>query len=814
MASWAIVIGIDRYWTERACLRGAVRDAGKMHEWLLSQDGGAVPEENITLLTRPLPRRRRPKGSLDATKDSITTAIAELVRRSGGEGERLFFYFAGHGLTARIDFSDEPTLVAADFTDVLSDNSISLRSLWEFFDTTRFADQFLFVDACRNPWPGELVVGRWTLPGSRRPGQDPAQQFILYATSPGLKAAELSQPGDERGAFTDVLIRGLRGEGAAKAWSPSDRRYTVSWETLANHVKTDFERRPLSVGEGFQIPQVGGHWGVLGRGQNPVLASFPAGAFRDEELQVYLEPEAVTPTAEVAVIDRDLGEALTVESNPSQLPVRFTLPPNTYGLRARAPGHDVAVARPPVALYEPAEVKMTLTPLEGAPTAAVVPLTGPRPSARTRAPGRLGSIEASSSDPLATIEVVDNAGAVLDVSEGRVLVRGLEPAFYRVRLRTPEGEVHERTVGLAPGENRQLSIHAPSPAQGTVVSQVIETADLPKAEDNTLSISKSVGSVAAPHLSTILTIAAGLKLQGRSGRHRLRALGMEGLSSALSPKAQSAVYIVFGLDARSSSWAKSRLAGVKLRLWRFGTAVPQAFDQPTPFSDVPGLGEFARQTEVGPHWLSIGIPGGKTMVFCLACLPGRVTMLVIQQDVNRDLRVYQYSPALGRDQSSDPDFLRRLELMQRVSLGNRLDLGHESAVDLLRGKVADPLAGCLGGYLLLRLGEAKGLGAAAGNMTRLYPELSDSHVLRAEYEAARGRSVAAEHATRAAIETGIPIFTEGLSRLLDGLAEYRIDHPNALLLTTVYDRRIATSLWSAWMPGRLRLRTVLVSGPT
>ena len=46
--------------------------------------------------------------------------------------------------------------------------SLALRSLWEFFDTTQFDDQFLFVDACRNvpPWGqgAEFELGRWTLP--------------------------------------------------------------------------------------------------------------------------------------------------------------------------------------------------------------------------------------------------------------------------------------------------------------------------------------------------------------------------------------------------------------------------------------------------------------------------------------------------------------------------------------------------------------------------------------------------------------------------------------------------------------------------
>lgn len=790
----------------------------KVRDWLLDPDGGDVPQENLALLLSPLPRRRRPAGTPTATKDNITTAIADLVVRSGGQGERLFFYYAGHGLTARVDFSDEPTLVAADFTDVLTDNSIALRSLWEFFEASEFADQFFFVDACRNPWSGELVVGRWTLPQTRRPGQEPVQQFVLYATSPGLRALELREPGDERGAFTEALLQGLSGDGVAKAWSADDR-YVVRWESLANYVKGDFEHKLLSAGDGFQIPQSIGKSGVIGRERNPVLASFPAGDFKGEDLHVYLEPAVVASSAEVSVIDRDAGEPCASQSQPAELPVSFTLPPKTYGLRAKAPDHADAIARPPIDLYGPTDVTLSLTPLARArrPTAArshrgrarmrraagVVP----RAASATRAKA---AIAAWSSDPLATIEVADSADALIAVGTGRVDLEGLQPGFFRVRLRSPEGEVHERTVELTAGGREQLHLFAPPRPESKAVERLVEDG-LPEAPDNTLTVAESVGPMASPHLSTILTVAAGLHLRGETGGRSLAVLRMDALSRVVSPAAASAVYVLFGIDARSAKSARNRLGRTKIRLWHFGEEIPSQAEAPEPFSGSDGLGEFARETAVGPHWLAIALPGGRTMVFAIACLPRRLTMLVLQQDLLRDVSVYQYLPALRRrDESSEPTFLRRLELMQRVYLGNRLDLGHKSAVELLRGKSTDPLAGCLGGYLLLRLGEGRRLGNAVRNMTTLYPELSDSHVLRAEYEAVRGRDDAAARWAARAIEAGIPIFTEGVSHLLDALGEYRIDHPNGRLLSKLFDYRMQNSLWSGWTPGRLPLGRLLV----
>src|SRR4051794_3727848 len=356
MASWAVVIGINRYWLPQACLDGAVKDALDMRKWLLDPDGGNVPKENLTLLLAPR-KGEEPRNvqSTDATKDNIVQGIAELVQRSGGQGERLFFFYAGHGITARVSNSDETTIVGTDFTDVLTDNSCTLSSLLEFFETTQFQNQFFFVDACRNiPWKGEIVPGRWTRPQLRDPGLPPVQQFTFYATSPGSEAREA----DERGAFTKLLVKGLRGDGAAKAWSPDGDGYVVRWDRLVRYVGTEFENLSLPVTGGYQRPQEAVTRGATQ--QDPLLARFPPDAFKDIRLTVRLEPGAVGKTAEVSVID----EYEPVDANPKRRgnALVFSLAPKTYGGIARADPPAPSKSRPPGHPYVPPAGDTPLAP--------------------------------------------------------------------------------------------------------------------------------------------------------------------------------------------------------------------------------------------------------------------------------------------------------------------------------------------------------------------------------------------------------------------------------------------------------------------
>jgi hypothetical protein len=148
-------------------------------------------------------------------------------------------------VTTWVSGREEGAILMPGFDDDHPEHSLSIRSVLEFFETVQFKDQFFFVDACRSAPKREFDIGRWPIPRRRDPGKPPVQQFVLYATSPGLTAAEDRWQG--MGEFTKMLIPGLRG--GAKAWSWDRNCYEVRWEKLARRAvgRSRFRRTPGAV---------------------------------------------------------------------------------------------------------------------------------------------------------------------------------------------------------------------------------------------------------------------------------------------------------------------------------------------------------------------------------------------------------------------------------------------------------------------------------------------------------------------------------------------------------------------------------------
>src|SRR5262249_24098239 len=150
------------------------------------------------------------------------------LTRSNSAADRFFFYFAGHGLTARVNGADIPCICLRNFTPKLTSNAVSLPSVFERLRATQFKEQFFFADACRNlPFSTEFQVSDFDRPAI--PIANPFPQFIAYATQPRNTAAELDSAGFEGGAFTGNLLNGLSGKGAAKQWDGEQGEYVVRW---------------------------------------------------------------------------------------------------------------------------------------------------------------------------------------------------------------------------------------------------------------------------------------------------------------------------------------------------------------------------------------------------------------------------------------------------------------------------------------------------------------------------------------------------------------------------------------------------------
>lgn len=804
MANWAIVIGVDKYWQPAACLRGAVNDALKMRTWLLDPNGGNVPPANLTLLLAP--DQTEPPADViwtPATSDNIVVAIEELLDRSASQGERLYLHFSGHGLTARIGGANLSGIVATDFTNKLTDKTLTLWSLFELFQATKFKEQFFFVDACRNiPFATEKRLRDY--PNPRKPVPPVSPQFIMYATMPGLLAVEIRAPGNEHGAFTNALLAGLSGTGNAKRWDDQLARYVVRWNSLFQYVEQQVAQRELAASKlsdppQIQIPRQYGERGT----ENPVLGAFPTAKFAQENLDVDLVPSAVQGIADVAI--NDLAGRVDQKTAPlPSLPLRFTLPPGTYGVTASASGYVSRRRHTTVDLYGAESVKIELDPVRP-PTAGPPPTDPLGPDAGPQATRGLDAVEAdhkapapsppslgvSCADLLAQIEVADVSGGIINRGRGYVWVNTPKGGFYRARLVMPDGDAVEELVQVQGAE--QVILRAPRP--GRLVQDIASKLDFKEGPDGTISPSEAVGPVAGLKLSTVLALAAAAATEGTSGAgQRLRALGIPGFAGSLS-----GVQVVLGDEsAQPIAWSE-----LKLRLFPLhDVAIPVT----TPSWPQIASARFA--CAPGGYALSLTLPGRPALTLPVHVLPGRVSLIVATRRPDDQIDLYQYMSLLpAAEHTIDPDIIarsrdpffgqarfaaiRRIEWMQRCANSGWITPTKPDIDILLWDKWQDPIAGCLGGYLMLRMEGPAGLDVATRNLVKYFGALPDSHILRAAFLETTSPASARECYVEAS-KRGLPLYRDGLTLL--ARAGEKLGFPN--FQTAWLDRVPSGALWS------------------
>ena len=66
----------------------------------------------MALVLSPLASDEPPASNTSRRRTAHRHSINDLLKRSKGKGERLYFFYAGHGLTARVSNRDENALVA------------------------------------------------------------------------------------------------------------------------------------------------------------------------------------------------------------------------------------------------------------------------------------------------------------------------------------------------------------------------------------------------------------------------------------------------------------------------------------------------------------------------------------------------------------------------------------------------------------------------------------------------------------------------------------------------------------------------------
>lgn len=202
---YAIVVGISNYINGNIPdLKFADKDAKAFAEFLKSPNAGAVPDQNIALLTNE-----------KATRSNILKELVQLLSRSSKE-DLVIFYFSGHGKNDV--FENSGYLLTYDTeNDNEAGTAISMDDIKSKIERCQAKMKLSYIDACH--------AGLFKSSGAKGTANDNGE--IIKAYIAGLtdasdgnvafmaSSARQQSLEDEKlghGIFTHYLIKGLKGE--------------------------------------------------------------------------------------------------------------------------------------------------------------------------------------------------------------------------------------------------------------------------------------------------------------------------------------------------------------------------------------------------------------------------------------------------------------------------------------------------------------------------------------------------------------------------------------------------------------------------
>lgn len=231
MADYAVVVGVAQYPELSAAgiasdLDGPNNDATAVLEWLVDPAGGGLDARNVKVIRSSdfvPPDPIDPQPAEAAVERALKWVEAQTRDGTGG---RLYLYFSGHGFSPVMQ---EGALFTADASHVSMSYVYAHGWLKWFRTAQRFREYVLWMDCCMNNQQSIPVR-----PVNMRPEfglGTPGPEFV--ATAAETKSAIEGEMADGlvHGVFTWTLLQGLRG-------GASDDRGRVTAESLKNFLHT------------------------------------------------------------------------------------------------------------------------------------------------------------------------------------------------------------------------------------------------------------------------------------------------------------------------------------------------------------------------------------------------------------------------------------------------------------------------------------------------------------------------------------------------------------------------------------------------
>lgn len=188
---YAVIVGVGRY-TAMPSLRFTDDDAYRFYSFLKSPEGGALPDEQITVLVDE-----------NATREAILRAMRQFFLKAD-ENDVVLFFFSGHGL--------EGCFLPVDFDGF--NNKLRHEEVKQVLLQSKAKHKLCIADACHSGTLNYGLAAKGPAPVSLN------KYYQAFEESSGGIALLMSSKGEElsledhglrQGVFTYYLLRGMKG---------------------------------------------------------------------------------------------------------------------------------------------------------------------------------------------------------------------------------------------------------------------------------------------------------------------------------------------------------------------------------------------------------------------------------------------------------------------------------------------------------------------------------------------------------------------------------------------------------------------------
>jgi hypothetical protein len=209
---WAVVVGVGKY-TAMPSLKFTDDDAWKFYTHLISPEGGAIPENQIAVLTDETATR---EGILRAMRDKFLKADANDV---------VMFFFSGHGL--------EGCFLPSDYDGY--NNKLRHEEIKQILKQSKAKHKLCIADACHSgslDYSGSLAAKGPAPVSLQRYYQafEDSEGGIALLMSSKSQELSLEDHGLRHGVFTYYVLQGLKGQ------ADRNNDYIISIKELYNFV--------------------------------------------------------------------------------------------------------------------------------------------------------------------------------------------------------------------------------------------------------------------------------------------------------------------------------------------------------------------------------------------------------------------------------------------------------------------------------------------------------------------------------------------------------------------------------------------------